>query len=220
MSATTDVRTTARAGVRRPDRLVGGLLLLAGVTFVAGGALHPADGGEGSKVQQLHDMLVDPAWYPSHALMLVALAGFAAAVLVLWVEGVADPRMARLTGVVAVVAVLGVVGMTLHLFAATGADALADGQETWLYHLQTWNETVVDAVWALGMTALAVAGGLTRSLGNRVTAAVGLVGGLAFGLASATIAFTDLFDGLFPVGSLLGVWAVVTGVLVARRRAA
>jgi hypothetical protein len=35
--------------------------------------------------------------------------------------------------------------------------------------------------------------------------------GLDFALAAATIGFTDRFDTLFPVGSLLGIWAVCVG---------
>ena len=62
------------------------------------------------------------------------------------------------------------------------------------------------------------AGGLTRTLGNRITLPLGVVGGLAAGLASATIAFTDTFDPLFPVGSLIGVWAVAVGGMALARR--
>lgn len=76
----------------------------------------------------------------------------------------------------------------------------------------------MDASWGLGIAALAVAGGVTRALGNPVTLTLGLVGGLAFALASGTIAYTDRFDGLFPVGSLVGIWGVVVGVMVLRRR--
>ncbi|GAA0372152.1 hypothetical protein GCM10009530_22910 [Microbispora corallina] len=64
----------------------------------------------------------------------------------------------------------------------------------------------------------AVAGGITRTVGNRITLALGLVGGLAFALASVTIAFTDRFDPLFPVGSLIGVWAAAAGVMALTRR--
>ena len=70
--------------------------------------------------------------------------------------------------------------------------------ETGGSHWHTWNETIVDPLWCLGMAALAVAGGLTCTLGNLVTLLLGLCGGLAFALASATIAFTDRFDWLFP----------------------
>jgi hypothetical protein len=218
MSTSTQVRTHP-SRVRRPDRVTGAFLLLGGVAFFAGGATHPGDSGQGSKVAQLHEMLVDPMWYPSHALLLTAMACFAAAILALRLWGGLNAAMATVTGVVSVIAVLATLGMTLHLFAATGAAGIADGDKTFLYHLQTWNETIVNPLWSLSIAVLAVAGGLTRTLGNPVTIALGLVGGLAFALATATIAFTDRLDPLFPVASLLGIWAFVVGLMVLLRKA-
>jgi hypothetical protein len=51
-----------------------------------------------------------------------------------------------------------------------------------------------------------------------VAAAFGVVGGLAFGLASATIPYTDAFDGLSKAAPLLSIWAIVVGVIELRRR--
>ncbi|SDU75333.1 hypothetical protein [Jiangella alkaliphila] len=209
---------TARAG--GPDRLGPAFLVAGGVLFVAGGATHPSDSGQGSKVHQLHEMLVDPMWYPSHLLMLLALAGFAAGILRLRRSRhrAFGPAMARLVTVVAVVACVATVAMLFHLLAALDADALADGDQSFVSRLQTVNETVADASWGLAIAALALAGGLTRTVGNRYTLPLGLVGGLAFALASATIAFTDRFDPLFPVSALAGLWAVAVGLLDLRAR--
>ncbi len=213
--------TASRAQLRAlpPARVTGVFLVLGGVTFVAGGATHPGDSGKGSKVSQLHEMLVDSMWYPSHALLLVAMACFAIAILAFRRRGGLDAGMAKLTGVVSVIAVVATLGMTLHLFGTTQASAIADGDKTFMYHVFGWNETIVDPLWALGIAALAVAGGLTHTLGNRLTLVLGLAGGLAFALASATIAYTDRFDPLFPVASLLGVWAVVVGLMLLLRKA-
>ncbi len=218
MSTSTDVRSHP-SRVRRPDRIAGPFLVLGGVTFFAGGATHPGDSGEGSKVSQLHEMLVDSMWYPSHALMLVSMACFAAAILVIRRRGDLDAGTAKVARVVSVIAVVAALGMTVHLFAATEAEALAGGGKTFLYHQHAWIETLVNPLWALGIAALAVAGGLSRTLGNPITLVLGVVGGLAFALAAATIAFTDRFDPLFPVGSLLGVWGVVVGLMVLLRKA-
>ncbi|MFF3879132.1 hypothetical protein [Streptomyces sp. NPDC001978] len=218
MSTSTRARTRL-SRVGRPERVAGPLLVLSGVAFFAGGAIHPGDSGEGSKVSQLHEMLVDSMWYPSHALLLAAMACFAAAILAFRRRGSLDAGMATATGVVSVIAVVATIGMTLHLFTALGADGIAGGEKTFLYHLQTWNETIVDPLWGLGIAALAVAGGLTRTLGNPITLALGLIGGLAFALASATIAFTDRFDALFPLASLIGIWAVVVGLMISPRKA-
>lgn len=217
MSTSTALRTPSTP-VRRRDRLAGACFVLGGVTFFAGGAMHPRDSGAGTKVAQLHDMLVDDKWYPSHALLLVAMVSFAVAILAVRRRGDLTGAMAAVTRVVAVIAVVAVAGSILHLLAALGAHGIADGEQTLVYRLQALNETFVAAPWALSIAALAVAGGLSRTLGNPVTLALGLVGGLAFALAAATIPYTDRFDGLFPVGSLIGVWAVVVGLMVLLRR--
>ena len=54
------------------SRLAGPSFVLGGVGFFVGGVTHPSDGGEGNKVQQLLDMLVDSSWYRSHAVLLAA----------------------------------------------------------------------------------------------------------------------------------------------------
>ncbi len=217
MSTSTALRTPSTR-IRRPDRIAGAGLIVGGVAFFAGGATHPGDSGTGTKVDQLHDMLIHAMWYPSHGLLLIAMVAFAVAILRIRLRGGLDGAMAKVTRVVSVIAVVAAVGMTLHLFSALGADAIADGNKTFAYQLQAFNETIVDSSWGLGITALAVAGGLTRTLGNPVTLALGLVGGLAFALASATIAYTDRFDGLFPIASLIGIWGVVVGLMVLLRR--
>ncbi|MFD9005010.1 hypothetical protein ACFV0T_29330 [Streptomyces sp. NPDC059582] len=218
MSTSTQAHTQLpRTG--RPERVAGPLLALGGVCFFAGGAIHPGDSGGGSKVSQLHEMLVDSMWYPSHTLLLAAMTCFATAILAFRRRDGLGSHMATVTGVFSVIAAVSTIGMTLHLFAALGADGIAGGEKTFIYHVQTWNETITDPLWGLGIAALAVAGGLTRTVGNPTTLALGLVGGLAYSLASATIAFTDRFDALFPLASLIGIWAVVVGLMMSLRKA-
>jgi len=219
--STSTLPRTIPARIPASDRLGSALFIVAAVTFVAGGALHPGDSGRGSKIVQLHEMLVNPRWYPAHGLMLVAMASFAAAVLMLRRRAASGPGMARLLTVVSVVACVATVGMVFHLLAAIDAASLADGEPSFISRVQTVNETIVDATWGVAIAALALVGGLTRILGNRITVPLGVVGGLAFALASATIAFTDRFDPLFPLGSLIAVWAVAVAVPgFARRRRA
>ncbi|SFB85329.1 hypothetical protein SAMN04487968_10238 [Nocardioides terrae] len=199
------------------SRVAFALLAVGGVAFNIGGSTHPSDDGTGSKTDQLHEMLVHHAWYSSHALLLVGFIGFAAGAWAL--RGRGGPAVQRLTAAVSVVAVVSVAGMVVHTLEPLGASTLADGQPNLLSVVATLNETGVDAVWGFAFAALATVGGLTRSIGNPVTAVLGLVGGAAFALASGTIPFTDSFDALFPVSGLLGVWAIVIGVwqLVAGR---
>jgi hypothetical protein len=216
--ATSTASRTASTPVGISDRLAGASFVLGGVTFFVGGAMHPGDSGTGSKISQLHEMLVDETWYPSHALLLVAAVSFAVAVLRIQRRGDLTGAMAAVTRVASVIAVFAAVGMAVHLFSALGADGIADGQQTLVSRVAALNEMLVAAPWALSIAALAVVGGLTRRLGNPVTLALGLVGGLAHALAAATIAYTDRFDGLFPVGSLIGVWALIVGLMTLVRR--
>jgi hypothetical protein len=193
------------------------LLALGGLAFIAGGATHPGDSGSGTKTEQLHEMLVQTSWYPSHTLLLLGTVGFAAGAAALRDRGTAATR--SVAGVATVVGAVAILGMAVHLLEGLNADALADGRANLFAQVQAVNETVVDAAWGLAFAALALVGGLTRSIGNVVTAALGAVGGAAFALASATIAFTDTFDPLFPVSALLGTWAIWIGVSGTRENA-
>ena len=199
-------------------RLAGPSFVLGGIAFFIGGVTHPSDNGTGNKVQQLHEMLVSSSWYPAHAALLAALALVSAAIFALRQRPDLTPGMERTLRWVFVIASIATVAMVAHLFAALDAASLADGKQTLVSRVQTINETIVDTAWGLALATLAVVGGLTRTVGNRVTIPFGFVGGVAFALASATIAFTDSFDPLFKVGSLLSVWAILVGVTAIRRR--
>ncbi|MGH3664904.1 MAG: hypothetical protein ACRDU8_02230 [Egibacteraceae bacterium] len=215
MSTATTTSRISRVDVSR--RAGPAFFMAGGVTFIAGGALHPSDSGVGNKVVQLHDMLIHRMWYPSHLLLLMAMACFAAGIVALRRRPDLRPPLTKLVNVASVVACVAAVGMLVHLFAALGAESLANGEHSLFSRVQTVNETIVDASWGLAIAVLAVTGGWSRTVGNRFTIPLGLVGGLAFSLASATIAFTDQFDALFALGSLVGIWAVAVGAMGLRR---
>ena len=207
---------TTMSRVNISDRVGPAFFMAGGVTFIAGGAIHPSDNGVGNKVIQLHDMLVHPMWYPSHLLLLVAMTCFAAGIVALRSRRDLSPSVAELMRVTSVLACVAAGAMLFHLLAALGADSLATGEHSIFSRVQTVNETIVDASWGLAIAVLAVVGGWTRTVGNPFTIPLGLVGGLAFSLASATIAFTDQFDALFALASLIGIWAVTVGAMQLR----
>ena len=127
--------------------------------------------------------------------------------------------MSRVTAVVFAIGIAGTIAMVVHALAFLGADAVrAGGEDAFWYQLMTWNESIVNAVWALSTAVLVAAGGLTRTIGNRILMLLGLVGALAYALALATVPFIDTFDALFPVSGLLAVWAVIAGVVLLARR--
>lgn len=218
MNTSIDARSNLSPASLRTARLGGSCLALGGVFFLAGGVTHPQPTIEGTKVETLYDMFIQPTWYSSHALLLVSFALFATAILLLHRRGDLGPGMRQATSVVRVLFVVGTLGMAVHLFDALGAESIADGQPALVYEVAKWNETIFSTLWGLGIITIAGVGGLTRTLGNRITMPFGVVGGVAWCLAAATVAFIDTFDPLFPVaGTLIPVWAVAAGVMWARR---
>jgi hypothetical protein len=207
------LRDTTHTAPPRADRTGAALMLVAGIAFFVGDGLHPKGTNEGDKLAQLHSMLVDDLWYPAHAVFLLAMACFAAGLLAIRRQSGLGAAMTRVLNLAAGASVLATLAMLVHLFAATQASAIAHGQTTGWIRFHTLNETIVNPLWALSIVALAVVGGLSRTLGNRIVMVLGAIGGLAFALATATIAFTDTFDALFLVSSLIGIWGAAVGVI-------
>ena len=111
-----------------------------------------------------------------------------------------------------------VVGVGLE---ASDAGRIAAGRSTPLTDVNLVVETITVPLFGFAIAVLAVVGAATRSLGNRLTALFGVVGGVAYALASGTAAFTDALDPLFPVSSVIALWALGTGGwLLLRARAA
>ena len=210
-------RTTAHATPRR-DRAGHLLLIAGGVAFFASGPLHPSGSDEGDKTEQLHSMLIDSAWYPAHLVGLLGFACVAAGLVALRQDPAIRDRLGRLLPVCVAVAVVATLGGVVHLFAATQAAEIEHGDTTPLVAAFMGVETIVNPAWGLMIATLAVVGGVTRALGNRIVLPLGLLGGIAFAIATATIAFVDTFDPLFPVAGLAGVWLVATGIVGLARR--
>jgi hypothetical protein len=194
------------------------LLIVGGAAFFASGPLHPKGSDEGDKTEQLRSMLVDSLWFPAHAVGLLGFACIAAGLLAVRRQRGLPDRARRPLAIASVTSVVATAGALVHLLAGTQGDALEDGGITPLVGAFMGVETLVNPVWALTVVWLAAVGGVTGALGNRLLAAVGAIGGVAFALATATIAFVDTLDPLFPVAGLLGIWAIAVGVTGIIRR--
>ncbi len=216
----TTLRPSRTAAPAKPhlDRAGFVLLIAGGAAFFVSGPLHPPGSDTGDRTEQLHSMLVDSAWYPAHLVALVGFACVAAGLLTLRRNPAIRDRLGRLLPTSTAVAVVAALGAVIHLFAATQAGEIEHGGTTPLVAAFMGVETLVNPAWGLMIAALAAAGGLTRALGNRIVLPLGLLGGLAFALATATIAFVDTFDPLFPIAGLAGLWLVTTGVIGLFRR--
>lgn len=185
------------------------LLALGGVAWNIAGPMHPGDSGTGTKVEQMHEMLVDPAWYPAHVVYLLAVV---LATIGLWaIHREAPTHMRRLAKVVAIISSAMVFGSVLHLFQALNAGAIADGHRNAMYFSMYLIESLA-AVWVLAIAVLAVVGGLNRSVGNVVTAAICGAGSAGFAAAALTVGYSDLLDPLFRLGGLVGLWMIIIGI--------
>ena len=202
---------------------VGWGLLGGGAFFFLGGSMHPGEDPPGLSVKEhLHLLFQDPAWYPSHALLLVGMVLIAASLVALVRGGAlaSVPRAQRVGGIAAVAAVLGALDMLLHLVVASEASSIAAGEGAPLTDVHVVAETLTLPAFAFSIAALGVIGASTRTIGNRLTAVLAVVGGVSYGLAGASFAFTDRLNFLFPGGGVIGLWAVATGIgLLLRSRA-
>ncbi len=208
---------------RRTNPLVAWGLVAGGVLFFAGGPLHPHEDPPGVGVKEhLRVMFEDPAWYPSHALLLVGTVLIAVSLVALVRGGSLSgvPRVHTVAVVAAAAAVLAAPATLLHLVAAVDADRIAAGRSTPLSDVQVVVETITVPVFGFAMAALAAVGAHTRTLGNRLTAVLGVLGGVGYGLAGATFLFTDALDPLFPAAAGIALWTVAAGVgILLRQRA-
>jgi hypothetical protein len=189
-------------------------LLAGGLLFLAGGPLHPKEDPPDVTVREhLRVMFENSSWYPAHALLLAGVVLIAAALVVLArgrsLAGV--PRAQTAATVAAVAAVASVPGMLLHLVAASEAGAIAAGDATPLTDVLLVIETLSVPAFGFSIAALAVVGALTRTLGDPVTAVLGVVGGVGYGLAGATILLTDALNFLFPAATGIALWAAIAG---------
>jgi uncharacterized membrane protein (GlpM family) len=220
----TMLETAEAHRARHVSPLVGWGLVTGGAFFFVGGSMHPKqDPPDVTVTEHLRIMYEDPAWYPSHALWLVGIALIAASLVAL-VRGrsLIGVRRAHLAAVVAAGAsVASTFAMLLHLIAAIDADRIAAHQHTPITNVWLVIETITVPAFGFSIAALALIGATTHTIGNRVAAIFGIVGGVAYGLAGATFLFTDKLDFLFPIASGIAVWAVAAGIgLLGRRRTA
>jgi hypothetical protein len=203
--------------------LTGWALLAGGALFLVGGSMHPDEDLPGAPMsEQLRVMYEDPAWYPAHVLLIAGTA-FMTVSLIALVRGrglSAFPRT-HVTAVVAAIAgAFATVGMVLHLVSATEIDEIVARQSTPISDVHLIMDTVTVPAFGFSMAALAVVGAMTRTLGNRVTAVPGVIGGVGYGLAGGTAMFTPVFDFLFPTAAGIALWALAAGIgLLLRRRA-
>jgi hypothetical protein len=204
---------TSPTGIRPAATTRAGALTLAasGALLTAGGILHPA--GPWS------EQLVDGRWIPAH--LGILLGAILLVVALLRLSAAMPPSRVRTAARVAAAAA----GLTAaesipHLMAFTDAHAVMHGGATPLLEIHMVAGLFTNAVLSISLIVLAVLAAPSRALGGGPAVAVLVVlGGLAFAAAAPTVVATgvDAFAVLFSGSILIGLWLLVSGVLLARR---
>lgn len=207
----------------RPNVLAGCGLLLGGAIFFIGGSMHPKqDPPDVTVHEHLRIMFEDPAWYPSHAVLLLGMVLLAASLVALVRQGAlaALPRVQKAGMVAAVTSAIAAFGMLLHLVAGSEADKIAAGGSTPIVNVHLVVETLTVPAFGFSIAAFAVLAAFGRIVGDRVTAVIGLLGGVGYGLAGGTLLLTDALNDLFPLAAGIGIWAAAAGIgMIVRSRA-
>ena len=196
------------------NRFTGVSFVAAGVVFLAGGAMHPSDSGTGSKVEQLHEMLVDANWYPSHALLAVAIALFTVGIALLRrrEHERGTSRLLNVAVVVGVIAmVLGVLFQKLNVSFLVGwaFNVAASANLPALVMLLFWKRTTKQ-----GITA-AIVVGLLSSLTWLLLSAPAFRDVYRLDPARAPVPFSQPGIVTIPLGFVV---LVAVSLLTSRRR--
>ena len=184
------------------------LLLLAGPLMIAGSATHPRDPSMGQ-------MLMNPIWVPSHALMLGGYVALLASLFLLHRSG-RGPGGRWMPVILAGVA-LQTLEAFFHLIAVVDAAGFNAGHATPVFTTHMVLGAIGYPVFAVVAVALIVLGARTRTLGNRWIAPIGILGAILPGLAGVLVIWMGMTVGVLFAGiAFFGLWAIFAALLPAR----
>jgi len=194
-------------------------MLVAAAGLLLGGFLHPQEDEALTGAQQTGAWLGDPAWVPSHLLLLFGELLLIVGLLGLLTTHPGLSTIARRTGWVALVgAVLWAIEGVPHVLAAGDAEAATTEDATPFFSAFQQVAPLVYPVVGLAVAALALVS--RRSLTDPVFSACGTVGGTAYALAPLLegLAGIDELDFLYVLGLLMAVWFAAVGATELGRR--
>lgn len=188
--------------------------------FTAGGLLYFVGAFYHPRGMTMADMLVDPAWMPSHAGVFAGLLGMTAGLMFFRHSSRISPTMDRWLLATIVLAVLETIEMGLHTMAYVDADALTPGAlegglSTPVLTVHLWFGTLVYTPFAVALIGLIWIGQRERALGSPWIGWLGIVGAAAHGSVMwLAIVFGVPGTGiLFPIAALaISLWFVLAGV--------
>ncbi len=204
-------------------------LAATGPLLFVGAIIHPHAPDANTMAEVAYTQTGQTAWWPAHVFLLLGYVAFATFLFgASRIDGLPD-RVARVLNVAVPLACLSVAAMVVHLLLPLGRDSVANSHEGWALWAKDIAESA-DAVWALVVAAVAWSLGRAGIVGNRMTASLGLIGGL--GVAAFSIAvpltgvilpmdFTRTLVSALPVfGILIVIWTLGAGVVAFRRPSA
>ena len=181
--------------------------LLGGVLVIAGGLQHPRGGS-------MVAMLANPAWVPSHTLILAGYAALAAGLFLFGRSAALPPGTARWTRLSFYAMVLSAAEMVLHTAASVDHGNLAAGRAAPVFTTHIWSATVVQPILALAIVGFILATARERTLASPWIAWLGIAGAVAHGAAPILVVALGLgqFWILFPLVMLLALWFAVAAL--------
>jgi hypothetical protein len=187
------------------------LFVLAGVLIFIGGPQHP--GGT------IAEMLADPRWVPSHALMLAAFMSLAAGLVVYGRQVAVAPATRTWLRLAILGTALQAVEMMFHTAASVDLQNLLAERPTPVLTTHLWMTPVLYPVFAVTVAGFVVAATRTRALGSPWFGWLGVAGALAHGAAGFLVPLFDVgwARSLFPMIALLALWAILAGLWPIRR---
>jgi len=185
------------------------LLIAAGILMIAGAMTHPRD-------PSMQQMLMNPVWVPSHALMLAGYVALLASLLVLRRSG--GGPVGRWMQIAIAGTALQTLEAFFHLISVVDAERMQAGHATPVFTAHMVLGALGYPVFALVAMALVVAGARTRTLGTWWIAPLGILGALLPGLAGVLVIWmgTTGVGVLFAGIALFGLWAILAAVLPVR----
>ena len=174
---TTSANTPAPAA-RRPFgwRIA---LVAAGLTMLAGGALHPDADAQDSLREELATMTADSRWVPGHTLLVIGTVLLAAGLWTARRQRVWPRSVDRALAVATVALSLYAVETVFHLAAAVDSHALHHGDAAPIAFTHVGLASVLYPISGLAVVYLAVTLARAQSGVRRAVALIGVPAGLA-----------------------------------------
>lgn len=191
-------------------------LVLSGLIALIGGPQHPDSDAKDPLREELAVMTADPAWVPSHALLLVSVGLLTVGLVAVRREPGWPASAGSALRVAGAAMVLYTIEAAFHLAAVIDSDRLAAGEFAPIAFTHIALATVLYPVSGLAILFLAWKLLPTWTLPQRVFAVAGMVGGLLHATAlPTTLLFSETETSpMFAFAALLiAVWSIAVGLV-------